>query len=119
MLALQRVGPGRPRLVVITMTPFAASAPYMVAASGPLNTSIFSMMLGSIWSNGDGAGDGAYVAELTAPPTITGGARLVRFPLRASDCAAYIRTLSTNTTGSLLRKALPSPRRRSRAGSPG
>jgi hypothetical protein len=38
--------PARPRLVVITMTPFAASVPYSVAADGPFTTSTLSISSG-------------------------------------------------------------------------
>ncbi len=77
------VGPALPRFVVTTMTPLAASAPYKVAADGPLNTSIFSMEFGSIWSSGDGAGTSTGFGRPRLPPV-----RLVRFPLRLSDCTA-------------------------------
>ena len=44
--AFQRVGPGRPRLVRIWITPLAASVPYSAAADGPLTISIDSMSSG-------------------------------------------------------------------------
>src|SRR5580658_6494377 len=40
-------GPATPCLVMMTMTPLAASVPYSVAAAGPFSTSIDSMSLGS------------------------------------------------------------------------
>src|SRR3954470_22149364 len=43
---VQRVAPARPRFVVTTMTPFAASVPYSVAADGPLTISIDSISSG-------------------------------------------------------------------------
>src|SRR6476619_19641 len=42
----QRPVPARPFLVVMTMTPFAASVPYSVAADGPFTISMFSMSSG-------------------------------------------------------------------------
>ena len=42
----QRGEPARPRFVVITMTPFAASVPYSVAADGPFTISTFSISSG-------------------------------------------------------------------------
>jgi hypothetical protein len=42
----QRGAPARPCLVVMTITPFAASVPYRVAADGPLTTSMLSISSG-------------------------------------------------------------------------
>src|SRR5262245_57505110 len=46
MYVFQRAGPGRPRLVAITITPLAASVPYSVVAEGPFTTSMDSMSAG-------------------------------------------------------------------------
>ena len=43
--------PSTPRLVMIWMTPLAASVPYKVAAAGPLMISMLSMSLGSMSFN--------------------------------------------------------------------
>jgi len=40
------VAPARPFFVVMTMTPFAASVPYSVAADGPFTISMFSISSG-------------------------------------------------------------------------
>ncbi len=45
--------PGLPFLVMIWITPAAASAPYSVAAAGPLMTSMDSMSAGLIASRAD------------------------------------------------------------------
>jgi hypothetical protein len=45
-----RVVPALPFLVVMRMTPFAASVPYSVAADGPLRTSMVSISDGSMSS---------------------------------------------------------------------
>src|SRR5205814_2845046 len=44
----QCAAPTRPRLVVITITPFAASVPYSVEADGPFTTSTLSIWFGSM-----------------------------------------------------------------------
>jgi len=58
--------PARPRFVVITMTPFAASVPYSVAADGPFTTSILSIS--------DGLRSltrlGSVPPPVPAPPTV-------------------------------------------------
>ena len=43
---VQRVAPARPFFVVMTMTPFAASVPYSVAADGPFTISMSSISSG-------------------------------------------------------------------------
>ena len=44
---VQRVAPAFPFFVVMTMTPFAASVPYSVAADGPFTISMSSISFGS------------------------------------------------------------------------
>ena len=43
---VQRAAPARPFFVVMTMTPFAASVPYSVAADGPFTISSVSISSG-------------------------------------------------------------------------
>src|SRR5256885_13813527 len=85
----QCVAPARPFLVVMTMTPFAASVPYSVAADGPFTISMSS---------------------------ISSGEKLLRKPnvvpplLGAENVLEKARTPSTNTIGALPRLNELSPR---------
>ncbi len=53
MRASHCTAPGRPFFVMIWMTPAAASAPYSVAAAGPLMTSMDSMSSGLMASSAE------------------------------------------------------------------
>ncbi len=87
--------PGRPRLVLYTITPFAASVPYSTAADGPLTTSIDSMSSGLMSLRREG----------TCPPTPT------EFELAPFST----RMPSTTITGSFESVTLFAPRIRIRA----
>src|SRR5688572_26373014 len=96
---LQRAGPGRPRFVLITITPLAASVPYRAAADGPLTTSTDSISSGlRSLTRLDGAHPTSHVSD--------------------ERLALMMRTPSTTYTGSLLSERLFVPRIRTRLGAP-
>src|SRR2546425_3486494 len=96
---VHRAGPGLPRFVVITTTPFAASVPYSAVADGPFTTSIDSIS-----------------SELRSF-TRLGGAHPTPQTLD-ERFALTMRTPSTTYTGSLLSDRLLVPRIRTRDGLP-
>src|SRR5688572_14893066 len=66
---VKRNGPAPPFLVLMTITPLAASVPYRLAADGPRSTSIDSMVFGSMSSNRDGASPDRSAPPGVNPPT--------------------------------------------------
>src|SRR3954466_7765570 len=86
---VQRVGPARPFFVVMTMTPFAASVPYSVAADGPFTISMSSISSGDI-----------VLRKLNVVPPLLGA-------LKELESA---RTPSTKTIGALPRLSELRPR---------
>ena len=67
--------PDVPRFVVMTMTPFAASVPYNVAADGPFTTSIDSISAGLMSSRREGPEPptpiALFVFDVARTPSIT------------------------------------------------
>src|SRR5438552_11290802 len=96
---LHRAGPGLPRFVLMTTTPFAASVPYSAVADGPLMTS----------SDSISSGFRSF--------TRLGGAQPTLHTLE-ERFALLMRTPSTTYTGSLLSDKLFVPRMRTRDGLP-
>ena len=103
--AFHRVGPATPRLVLMTMTPLAASEPYIAEADGPRRMSIDSMLLGSMSLSGDVV---CAVAENRL--TFASEKPVFRPPLT--------RMPSTITIGSVVDEMLPIPRMRIVDGAP-
>src|SRR5262245_43787930 len=84
------VSPGWPRLVVMTITPFAASAPYSVPAAAPFTVSMDSMSLTfRSLSRLDGSAPNTPSSASSRSPTPANKARRV----------VEYRTPSTITTG--------------------
>src|SRR4029077_14717 len=81
--------PGRPRFVLYTMTPLAASVPYRTAAEGPFTTSIDSLLSGLM----------SLMREGTCPPT----------PIEFELAPFSTRIPSTMITGSLDNETLFDP----------
>src|SRR5437773_482961 len=94
--AVHLVGPGRPCLVRIWITPFAASVPYSAAADGPFTTSTDSQSSGFRSLRRDGA----WPPEAPRPPSALG--------------TLSTRTPSTTMIGSLRSDRLVAPRIRMR-----
>src|SRR6266545_8247412 len=94
----QRVGPGRPRLVLMMITPVDAAVPYSAAADGPLITSIDSISSGVM----------SLIRLGFVPP----------IPMLDELLALVIRTPSMMYSGSLLSERPLVPRIRTREPAP-